>query len=269
MSFYDTRLSDCVEYAFQALALDERRSAFAPAVWEKKPGNTTVLRQVWFPGVHSNIGGGLDDQELANITLAWMMSQVSPFLDIDLDYALDQQDDTENYYKETKQKPRSWSFGKIVNSMTGIYAVGGATTRTPGQYYVVDPTDGRKTETPLQSTHEYIHPSVRTRFRLKGPGEDDDGLYEPKALRDWKLFVDYEGEKGKGGRPNVFWKLRTSERNVTTRTLPEAPLLPLERELLEMDPEMEEFVYRPAPTARNSVRRARAPSRNRSQSRRR
>ena len=153
--------------------------------------------------------------------------------------------------------------------MTGIYAIGGATTRMPGRYYVVDPDDGRKTDIPLQSTHEYIHPSVRTRFRLKGPGVDDEGLYEPKALKDWKLFVDYEGEKGKGGRPNVFWKLRTSERNVTTRTIPEAPLLPLERELLEMDPEMEEFVYRPAPTARNSVRRARASSRNRSQSRRR
>ncbi|KAI5201138.1 hypothetical protein E4T39_05346 [Aureobasidium subglaciale] len=265
MSFYDTRLCDCVEYAFQALALDERRSSFAPALWEKTPGNMTVLRQVWFPGVHSNVGGGLDDQELANITLAWMVSQVAPFLDMDLDYVLDQQDDTEQYYKENKQKPRTWSFGKIVDSMTGIYAIGGATTRTPGRYYVVDPNDGRKTDIPLQSTHEYIHPSVRTRFRLKGPGVSDNGLYEPKALRDWKLFVDYDRENG--GRPDVFWKLRTSEKNITTRTIPEAPLLPLERELLEIDPEMEEFVLRPAPTARNSVRRARAGSR--SQSRRR
>lgn len=43
------------------------------------PGNNTRLRQVWFPGVHSNIGGGYSDQELANLTLAWMMSQVRPF----------------------------------------------------------------------------------------------------------------------------------------------------------------------------------------------
>ncbi|THY26003.1 hypothetical protein D6D01_04659 [Aureobasidium pullulans] len=267
MSFYDTRLCDCVEYAFQALALDERRSAFQPALWEKKPGNETVLRQVWFPGVHSNVGGGLEDQELANITLAWMMSQVTPFLDMDLDYVLDQQDDTERYYKESKQKPRSWSFGKIVDSMTGIYALGGATTRTPGRYYVVDPTDGRKTDIPLQSTHEYMHPSVRSRFRLKGPGVNEEGLYEPKALRDWKLYVEYDGEKGRGGRPDIFWKLRTSDRNVTARTIPEAPLWPLERELLEIDPEIEDFVLRPAPTARNSVRRMHNASR--SQSRRR
>jgi hypothetical protein len=43
MSFYDTKLSNSIEYAFQALALDERRSAFSPAVWEKPPGNHTVF----------------------------------------------------------------------------------------------------------------------------------------------------------------------------------------------------------------------------------
>ena len=47
MSFYDTKLSDCIENAFQALALDEKRSAFSPAVWEKPEGNRTTLRQVW------------------------------------------------------------------------------------------------------------------------------------------------------------------------------------------------------------------------------
>jgi hypothetical protein len=266
MSFFDTKLCNCVEYAFQALALDERRSSFSPAVWEKDPGNTTILRQVWFPGVHSNIGGGLPDQELANITLAWMISQIRPFLDMDLDYVLDQQDDNDIYYQQTGQKARSWSFGKIVDSMTGIYALGGATTRSPGRYYAVDAEDGRVTNFPLQSTHEYIHASVRTRFRLKGPGEGDKGMYSPKALSDWKLFVEYDGGKERG-RPHVFWKLRTAERNVTTRVLPEAPLSPLERELLEVDPEMEDFVCRPAPTARNSVRRMRAASRDQSRRR--
>ncbi|CAD0013744.1 unnamed protein product [Aureobasidium pullulans] len=231
----------------------------------ERRGMTRLRVPIKVIGVWDTVG--LEDQELANITLAWMMSQVTPFLDMDLDYVLDQQDDTERYYKESKQKPRSWSFGKIIDSMTGIYALGGATTRTPGRYYVVDPTDGRKTDLPLQSTHEYMHPSVRSRFRLKGPGVNDEGLYEPKALRDWKLYVEYDGEKGRGGRPDIFWKLRASDRNVTARTIPEAPLWPLERELLEIDPEIEDFVLRPAPTARNSVRRMH--NAGRSQSRRR
>jgi hypothetical protein len=44
MSFYDTKLPDSVENAFQALALDERRTSFAPALWEKREGNKTVRK---------------------------------------------------------------------------------------------------------------------------------------------------------------------------------------------------------------------------------
>lgn len=51
--FYDTSLNNKIEYAFQALALDEHRSAFSPAVWERPRGNETNLRQVWFPGGRS------------------------------------------------------------------------------------------------------------------------------------------------------------------------------------------------------------------------
>lgn len=97
LSFYDTSLSNCIEYAFQALALDEQRYAFPPALWEKLEGNTTTLRQVWFPGAHSNVGGGYDDQQIATITLAWMMAQCQPFLDFDLDYVHDEWEQNELY----------------------------------------------------------------------------------------------------------------------------------------------------------------------------
>jgi len=71
--FYDTSLSGIIRHAFQALALDEQRAPFSPAVWERKhmSHTTTDLRQVWFPGAHSNVGGGYPDQEVANISLAW------------------------------------------------------------------------------------------------------------------------------------------------------------------------------------------------------
>ena len=71
--FYDTNLSGNIKHAFQALALNEHRASFMPAVWERNNMQKTTidLRQVWFPGSHSNIGGGYDDQEIANITLAW------------------------------------------------------------------------------------------------------------------------------------------------------------------------------------------------------
>lgn len=70
------------------------------------------LRQVWFPGVHSNIGGGYEDQSQANITLAWMIAQLEPFLEFDPDYVLDQYEENRDHYKKKGQKPRPWSFGR-------------------------------------------------------------------------------------------------------------------------------------------------------------
>ena len=201
--------------------------------------------------MHSNIGGGYDDQELSNITLAWMMSQLSPFLEFDPDYILRAAADSAAYYRheERRKRPRPWSFGLIENSMTGLYAIGGGTTRTPGQYYAADPDTGKPGRRPLRDTHEYIHPSVRARFALRGPGVEDKGRYEPPAMDDWKLVVEYPDRDGRG-KPEVYWKARFSERNVTTRVLPESPLWAMERSLLRLDPETEEEVMRPPPTRR-------------------
>lgn len=61
-----------VEHAFHALALDEWRTAFAPTLWGMRGNERTRLRQVWFPGSHSNVGGGFEDQQIATIALACM-----------------------------------------------------------------------------------------------------------------------------------------------------------------------------------------------------
>ena len=129
--------------------------------------------------------------------------------------------------------------------MAGVYAVGGGTTRTPGTYYAVDPSSGRKTSRPLHDTHEYIHPSARTRLRLGGPGVDDKGRYECAALADWRLVVSYDAP---GGEPTVVWKARFPERNVSTRVLPESPLWELERELCALDPRTYDYVLKPPST---------------------
>lgn len=104
--------------------------------------------------------------------------------------------------------------GDIPNSLSGIFALGGGTTRTPGRYYAVSP-DGRQTSTPLRDTYEYVHPSVRSRFLLGGPGVDDKGNYPASALRDWKLVIK-PGTSDRDG-PEVYWKLRDGDRKVSTR----------------------------------------------------
>jgi uncharacterized protein (DUF2235 family) len=51
-AFVDTKVEKNIEYAFQALALDEHRRSFTPTVWEKPTGQAwpKVLKQCWFPG---------------------------------------------------------------------------------------------------------------------------------------------------------------------------------------------------------------------------
>ena len=52
---------------------------------------------VWFPGVHSNIGGGYEDAQLANITLAWMIAQVESFIDFNPDCKLNYEYSRQRY----------------------------------------------------------------------------------------------------------------------------------------------------------------------------
>ncbi len=78
--FHDTQLSSIVENAFQALAIDEKRRNFKPAVWQKQNSGENykqTVEQVWFKGVHSNIGGGYPLTGLSDITLKWMLNKAS------------------------------------------------------------------------------------------------------------------------------------------------------------------------------------------------
>jgi uncharacterized protein (DUF2235 family) len=75
-AFHDTRLSSSVKAAFQALAIDEARKPFEPAVWQQKPGAADQrLEQVWFAGVHCDVGGGYPQTGLADIALRWMVDR--------------------------------------------------------------------------------------------------------------------------------------------------------------------------------------------------
>lgn len=75
-AFHDTQLSSRVDAAFQALAIDEARKPFEPAVWQQQPSaGDQVLEQVWFSGVHCDVGGGYPDTALADIPLRWMVDR--------------------------------------------------------------------------------------------------------------------------------------------------------------------------------------------------
>jgi uncharacterized protein (DUF2235 family) len=80
--WHDTSLSKIVDYGYHAIAVDERRADYKPAVWtndgnRKKPENIDI-EQRWFVGAHSNVGGGYEKTPadcLPKVALRWMQDK--------------------------------------------------------------------------------------------------------------------------------------------------------------------------------------------------
>ncbi|WP_051311037.1 DUF2235 domain-containing protein [Bradyrhizobium sp. Cp5.3] len=79
-------LDPSVKRACQALSLDDERTTFHPVLWNERqekpatPGGARYttderISQVWFAGVHANVGGGYPDDSLAYIPLYWIMEE--------------------------------------------------------------------------------------------------------------------------------------------------------------------------------------------------
>jgi len=78
-------LHSSVQRACHALSLDDERTTFHPVLWDEKNEMTHTetprftneerISQVWFAGVHANIGGGYPDDSLALIPLYWIMQE--------------------------------------------------------------------------------------------------------------------------------------------------------------------------------------------------
>jgi uncharacterized protein (DUF2235 family) len=73
--YHDIELNQNIQNAYQALAIDEGRKAFKPNVWIRPLGWSGKLEQAWFPGVHSNVGGGYSPDGLANEALHWIVEK--------------------------------------------------------------------------------------------------------------------------------------------------------------------------------------------------
>lgn len=138
--FHDVSLSPNVQSAFHALAIDEHRKSFSPTLWEL-PHNTNycppgqlpkqVLKQMWFCGSHSNVGGGCRVTGLSDVALNWMIDNV---IACGLSCGKD----------GIEENP----LGYLIKSRTGVFCL------IPLQYRPI-----------LQNsnTNEEIHPSVRLR----------------------------------------------------------------------------------------------------------
>ena len=146
--FHDTDLSSRIENAYHALAIDEKRKNFEAALWhQQKDSKGQTLEQMWFLGVHSDVGGGYPDSALSDIALKWMLEKAQS---------------CNLNFNPVEMHPDP--LGKMHESMKGFYKLGNKLYRPIG---LIIPNTG--------DTNEQIHPSVIERYK-------QDVTYRPKNL---------------------------------------------------------------------------------------
>jgi uncharacterized protein (DUF2235 family) len=149
--FHDVKLSRSIENAFHALAIDERRMSFQPTLWVRQPHPTQRVEQVWFAGVHSNVGGGYQDSSLSDLALAWMLSRAE-----ECDLALD-----DEYVRSTVHAAYD---GRLFDSRRGVFRYLGQHLRPIGR-----------------NEEESVDPSAEQRLNDARLG------YQPRNLLDYRL----------------------------------------------------------------------------------
>ncbi len=117
--FHDTKLGSSIDYAFQALSLDEHRGPFVPSLWTLPDHNHNLMvEQVWFPGVHSDVGGGYPGVSDASgivasdAALHWMLNRLA-LTGLRFDYAplpeprpaITELHDSLGWYMLSRQRP--------------------------------------------------------------------------------------------------------------------------------------------------------------------
>ena len=187
--FHDTTLSTKVDGAFHALAIDEQRAAFAPTMWHQQPGADRQepkqeLKQVWFTGVHCDIGGGYLDTSLSDIALLWMAD-------------------------------RAQEYGLAFR--TGAFNPGGSAQMTPGNSidFKVDP----RPMTRPDSSRTRFYRLVRPFDRPVGTAADAQGQLDGREYLATSAKKLYDGDPG--FRPPELVKYLANTANVHLETVPE------------------------------------------------
>lgn len=75
--FHDTELSPAVTHAYHALAVDEMRRTFSPTLWTRSSPQNKEVVQMWFAGVHADVGGGYRETGLSDVALDWMTGRAA------------------------------------------------------------------------------------------------------------------------------------------------------------------------------------------------
>jgi len=160
--FQNYKLNESVENAYQALAIDDERETFHPILWDAEKLPYQNIKQVWFCGMHTDVGGGYDEQELSDIPFSWMKSMAVNHGLLIYSTSSDSIDEDVNGYMHNS-RGEAW---------TKLF-------RKKQRYW-----DSSRIDKPI------VHSSVLKRH--KNVNNKDEPPYKP-----WILEIEYEVEKSK------------------------------------------------------------------------
>ena len=181
--FENGTLNDRVERAVHIVSLDENRIAFAPTLINKDVKNSNRILEIWFPGVHSDIGGGYWFDGLSDSALQFMICQCKKTLGKNIEIA-DGTDPNEikKLFEQQSENLAGLEIDDIVINLRVeglIHAHSTLLPKEPRRVQVND-NDRRCDDIPT------LHDSVKERF-------NEVEYYRPTTLRGLKFKL--YGEK--------------------------------------------------------------------------
>ncbi|MFL6778471.1 MAG: DUF2235 domain-containing protein [Sphingomicrobium sp.] len=223
LTMTDHKLNSLVQVARHALAIDDERDSFHPVLWDEVAWNDEAtkahpgddpdsllaraaynerLQQVWFAGMHSDVGGGYPDESLSYVSLQWMMTEAR-------DAGLRLLPDLVN-----RVRLISNSLGPIHNSRSGLASYYRYQPRKIAAY--LHPSSGMNYEGETLSLRDpfekerrghlltcHLHESAASRIAFGTDG------YAPVILPRQVVVVPYSvGVAGGGGNPNISLNFR-------------------------------------------------------------
>jgi len=73
--FHDRTLTSQLHCARHAVSIDDERRTFRPVMWNEALARPGQIEQLWFAGVHANVGGGYPKQGMSLVALDWMIAE--------------------------------------------------------------------------------------------------------------------------------------------------------------------------------------------------